>query len=116
MATNTTDSTGLHTDGSLDKKISFAFIGTLVMQLGLGVWWAATMSADIAGLKHDLETASTNRYTSVEARLVNAATIRRISKLENLTVSQNLRLRDLEMQIYKYIGGGHAEPRLSKTK
>lgn len=115
METNIVDSAGVHSDRSLDKKISFAFVGTLVMQLGLGVWWAATMSADIAGLKHDLEAASTNRYTIVEARLVNAATTRRISKLENLTVAQNMRLRDLEMQTYKYIGVGNAESRARKT-
>lgn len=56
------------------KRIMIGCIGVLIIHLGAGIWWAATMTAnvvylrnDIVRLSADLQTTSTNRYSVNDA-------------------------------------------------
>lgn len=83
----------------MGRKMSIGVMFILVTQIFMGGWWAASASGELKALREKIEESSTDRYTKTEARLQNASTDRRLSALENVTITQSVRLRDIELTV-----------------
>mgnify|MGYP000845256989 CR=1 FL=1 len=81
--------------GGDDRRIAgipLALILTILLQTGTGIWWAATITADMNYLKEKIELSTQDRYTKTQAKLeigfINA-------KLTDL----DLKIRELEKEL-----------------
>ena len=81
----------------VEKKISIAFVFTLIAQTFLGGWWAATASAELRSLKEKIELSVHERYTKTEARLEIDGINRRIDRIEMAQIGGLNKLRDMEI-------------------
>lgn len=50
------------------KEIPLALLAALVIQTGGGIWWASTLSSDVAYIKDTLRRYENERYTREDAR------------------------------------------------
>ena len=98
---NDTSSRGSRSEDSvpfiIEKRFSVALVLTILIQIFLGGWWAATTSAELEVLKEKLHESEISTYKKVEANLELRGVERRLELLERHKVSLNSRIRAMEL-------------------
>lgn len=80
------------------KEIPIALIVMLLLQSGGGIWWAATISAEMRALKEKVNEFTVNQFTSAEARAMISANTQHNTEQDRRMSSLEQRMRELEQE------------------
>lgn len=102
-----------HEEGSstaitIDRKVTMAFVLTLVTQIFLGGFFVAGANSELKWMKEKISLVTVGQYSKTEADLHHSSFSRRIDSLERMSLSQLARLREIE------INAGNRRERSSK--
>lgn len=83
----------------MGNKMSAGVMFVLITQIFMGGWWAASATGELKALRDKLDAQGLDRYTKSEATLQNASADRRLSSLEEISIDQAERLRQIELTV-----------------